>query len=53
MSSEPFNLPNGSIRALLTLALVAISAIVLFVPAVDRIRRRPSDVRAADGNCRA
>jgi hypothetical protein len=42
MSSEPFNLPNGSIRALLTLALVAISAIVLFVPAVEG----SDDVRA-------
>ncbi len=42
MNSEPFNLPNGSVRALLTLALVAISAIVLFVPAVDG----SDDVRA-------
>ena len=42
MQTEPFNLPNGSVRALLTVLLVAISAIVLFVPSVNG----SDDVRA-------
>jgi hypothetical protein len=42
MTSDPFNLPNGSIRALLTVLLVTISAIVLFVPSVNG----SDDVRA-------
>lgn len=33
--SEPLNLPRGSVRALLTIALVAVSAATLFVPIVD------------------
>ena len=39
---KPFNLPNGSVRALLTVLLVVISAIVLFVPSVHG----SSDVRS-------
>jgi hypothetical protein len=42
MSTEPFSLPTGSIRALLTVLLVVISAIVLFVPSVNG----SDDVRA-------
>jgi hypothetical protein len=33
--SEPLGLPRGSVRAILTLALVAVSAALLFVPAKD------------------
>jgi hypothetical protein len=32
---EPLNLPRGSIRAALTLLLVAVSAALLFIPTVD------------------
>lgn len=35
MSNEPLGLPRGSIRAILTLMLVVISAVMLFIPAVD------------------
>lgn len=33
--TEPLGLPRGSVRAILTLALVAVSATMLFVPVVD------------------
>lgn len=33
---EPLGLPRGSVRAILTILLVAVSALLLFVPAHDR-----------------
>lgn len=32
---EPLNLPRGSVRSILTLMLVVVSAVALFVPAAD------------------
>lgn len=34
-SAEPLGLPRGSVRAVLTFVLVAVSATLLFVPAAD------------------
>lgn len=32
---QPLNLPRGSVRSILTLMLVIVSAVALFVPAAD------------------
>lgn len=34
-ATEPFGLPRGSVRALLTVILVALSGVAMFVPVVD------------------
>ncbi len=41
-SRDPLGLPNGSVRAILTMALVAITAVVLFIP----VARGTDDVKA-------
>lgn len=33
--NEPFGLPRGTVRASITILLIAVSAVMLFVPAVD------------------
>jgi hypothetical protein len=35
-ASDPFGLPNGTVRALLTILLVGISAAVMFIPVAER-----------------
>lgn len=35
MKREPLNLPRGSVRAILTILLVVVSAVALFVPVAD------------------
>ncbi len=41
-SSDPFGLPNGSVRAFLTMLLVGITAAVMFIP----VAKGTDDVKA-------
>lgn len=34
-SNEPFGLPRGTVRALITLALIGICGVMLFIPVVE------------------
>lgn len=35
MSNEPLGLPRGSVRAIITLALIVVLGLILFVPVAD------------------